>query len=291
MLRRITVIIFLVFSWSLVASMPGQAQEITSSSGKVAGTFADEDPRLWLDRLDVIELEIGQVDRVEPKQIRAIAFELGELHRNARALANQMAKQIAQLQREIDSLGLAPAEGKPSESPEDALLRLKLQERLSALESRRRLSRLVITRVENLQGRLAQVEASWLNEQLFVRTPSLFLKETWVMGGASAQQLVVSLVRSPSQWWRQIQREDVAKLTSVVAVVLLFAVLAYLLRRRLIAWIDRRKQAVEPTYAARVVMAFSTATAEIALPVLSLGAAAFSIRVFSAMESWFNIAN
>ncbi len=146
----------------------------------------------------------------------------------------------AEIQRLLDALGPAPAEGQPAEAPEVLAERQKLESELVAVSALKGRSDLIVAKANLLLRQLDAVRIKAFAEELFQRSASLLDSSTWQAVPASVAALKASIGARLTP--RNIAGEqDQTRRILLGLAALLVAIGGFPIGRRLGHWLDRKR--------------------------------------------------
>ena len=262
------------------AQKPGPTASDYGISSQSQLELSDADTPIWLNRINDIELTIGDEDISVETRGRALR-DLNAISQGAKARLEQEQERLEPINKELNSLGPPPVEGE-AESEDIANLRHEIGDRIATIEFRLRELRLVLVRAENLELSLISRTDSPMAGRLWERSPVLWQGETWRVAGANWLQLIKAVAAAPGKWWDSksaVDRPGRLLLAICAGLVVLF--LGVLARRWLQRHPGRREGEESPTYARRILAAFVTAISDALLPSFALGAIALAIWLLS----------
>lgn len=202
------------------------------------------------------------------QQLRDTAIDL------QKGLAEQrpaLAAEVARIKKLIDALGPAPKEGEPPESDEVSSEREHLNKRLADTDGALKQLDLLVEKAKNALATVGKAESIALGNKLLSRTPSLLAAETWSESAQNVGTIAKRARDELTRWWSSSQVQDSVN-SGFIAVIasssLLAALLAWFLRRWLIAHFGRDPAQQEPTYRMRVRAVLAEATARTAIPIV-----------------------
>lgn len=267
--RRFAVLAALLLVAVFAASSHARASDITAPERQFV---------YWESQIDTVEDRIarGVVGPVAVERMRdlvdQIIIEAGKAKRTS-------AERVAQVESLLSALGPKPEDGEESEAVRAK--REELQADLTQHQGQMQRAGLVITRAEQLLGKITTVTRERLKERLLKRGVSPLTIEAWAVGAqAFAERAIASYVEAPAEWFVRLstdeERGDAA--LRILAISLVITAAGLPVRRWLLGRYGRSRREPEPGYARRLLAAVVEATGRGLIPVLFIVAVAVMIR-------------
>ena len=269
-MRRIFAALFgvLIIAWAV----PALAQD--SAAEKLQG---------WESTLTDIERELAADPDLPQQRYGEILRAIQLLVADARALRGAEQQQTQPLRGQLGQLGAAPAEGAPPEDRDIAATRARLSEEISKSQARVTRAELAISRAQAIQDQIGLREQETTQRKLAVQGPSPLFPETWRTALSDRNVAYRTVPQSAMQWWHNLQIAEMDKLAIGIGtgILLIAGVLAFPVRRWVLAKWGPTAQTAEPSYTRRIIAAVAETVARILLPTLAtialLGLFAFTL--------------
>jgi potassium efflux system protein len=226
----------------------------------------------WESTLTEIERELSAKPDLPQQRYGEILRAISVLVADARALRAAEQQQTQPSRSQLNQLGAPPAEGAPPEDSNIAATRARLSDEISKSEARVKRAELAIARAQTIQDTIGQREQAMTQRKMAVRGPVPLLPETWRAALADPNVTYRSIPESAMQWWRNLQIAEMDKLAIGlgVGILVLAGLLAFPVRRWVLAKWGPTAQIAEPSYTRRIVAAVAGTVARILLPTLAI---------------------
>jgi small-conductance mechanosensitive channel len=258
-MRRILAALFVI----LLAAPGWHAAAQESPPARLAG---------WESTLTQIEGQLAADPDLPQHQHEAILRTISALIAEARALRAQEQEQTQPLRDQLARLGPPPAEGQPPEDPGIAANRTRLSEELTRSQGRITRAELVIARAQSIQDEIGRREQEITQRKLAVRGPLPLSLGTWRDALSETDVIYRKIQPSALQWWRNLQIAQMGWVAIAIGVGILFlaGLLAFPVRRWVLAKWGPRAEMAAPSYARRIIAAVAGTIARILLPSLAV---------------------
>jgi len=258
-MRRIFAALFgiLVIAWG----MPTQAQD-----------SAAEKLQAWDGTLTDIERELAANPDLPQQRYGEILRIISLLVADARALRGAEQQQTQPLRGQLSQLGATPAAGAPPEDPDIAATRARLSEEIGRSQARVTRAELAISRAQSIQDQIGLREQEMTQRKLAVQGPLPLSPETWRAVLSDQDVTYRSIPRSAMQWWRNLQITDMDKVAigTGMGLLIIAGLLAFPVRRWVLAKWGPRVEVDAPSYTRRIAAAVAGTIARILLPTLAV---------------------
>jgi small-conductance mechanosensitive channel len=258
-MQRILAAVFCVLILAWGAAAPAQE----SAAQKLQG---------WEAALTEIERELAANPDLPQQRYGEILRAISLIVADARALRSAEQQQTQPLRGQLAQLGAAPADGAPPEDPDIAATRVRLSEEIGKSHARVTRAELAITRAQAIQDEIGLREQEMTQRKLAVQGPLPIAPETWRSALSDRHATYRTILQSAMQWWRNLQIAEMDKLAIGIgtAILLIAGVLAFPVRRWVLAKWGPTTAIADPTYTRRIVAAVAGTVARILLPTLAL---------------------
>ncbi|HET6159479.1 MAG TPA: DUF3772 domain-containing protein [Dongiaceae bacterium] len=258
-MRRILAALFGVLILAL--AVPTWAQD--TAAEKLQG---------WESSLTDIERELAADPDLSPSRYGEILQTVSKLIADARALRSAEQQQTQPLRGQLGQLGAPPAEGAPPEDRDIAATRARLSDEIGKSDARVKRADLAITRAQGIQDQIGQREQALTQRKLAVRGPVPLLPSTWHAAFSDPDATYRSIPNSATQWWHNLQIADMDKVTIGIGlgILIVAGMLAFPVRRWVLAKWGPRAEADAPSYTRRIMAAVAGTIARILLPTLAV---------------------
>ncbi len=238
----------------------------------LAQDSAAEKLQRWESALAEIEQQLASDPDLPQQRYSEILRTLSILVADARALRAAEQEQAQPLRSQLDQLGAPPAEGQPPEDPDIAATRARLSEELTRSQARITRAELAISRTQTIQDDIGRREQAMTQRKLAVRGPLPLALETWRAALADQDIVYRSIPRSAMQWWHNLQIADMDKVTIGIGlgILVVAGLLAFPVRRWVLAKWGPRAEIEAPSYTRRIIAAVAGTIARILLPTLAV---------------------
>jgi small-conductance mechanosensitive channel len=258
-MRRILAILFGIFivAWAV----PALAEE--SAADRLQG---------WESTLTQIERELAVDPDLSPQHYGEILRSVSVLIADARALRAVEQQQTQPLRGQLKQLGEAPAQGSPPEDPDIAATRTRLSDEIAKSEGRVKRAELAITRAQAIQDQIGQREQAITQRKLAVRGPVPLLPVTWRAAFSDPDAVYRFIPHAATQWWHNLEIAEMDKLAIAIGagILIIAGLLAFPVRRWVLAKWGPEAAIAEPSYTRRLIAAVAETVARILLPTLAL---------------------
>jgi len=269
-MRRIFAALFgiLIIAWAVPALAQDSAAEKLQS---LESTLTEIEHELAADP-DLPQERYGEI-------LRTISL----LVVDARALRSAEQQQTQPLRGQLSQLGAPPAEGAPPEDPDIAATRARLSEEISKSQARVTRAELAISRAQAIQDQIGLREQEMTQRKLAIQGPSPLFLETWHTAFSDRNVTYRAIPRAAMQWWRNLQIAKMDKLAIGIGtgILVIAGLLAFPVRRWVLAKWGPTTEIAEPSYSRRIIAAVAETVARILLPTLAtialLGLFAFTL--------------
>ena len=231
----------------LVAVLPGAALQAQEPQ-RPFGTAVEQ----WTRAFDAITREI---ERGEISQGRAADLKrtLTDIDAEAAAIKKSAQATLAPLEVQLESLGPAPTEEEPAETPDIAKQRQKLLDDIADYQARIKQVDLTSTRVNELVLRINELTLERTIAELFEPFPIPLAPSTIAVAVPDLFRVLTSLSKAPGEWWQSLTEEQQGNLIYRIALFLAPALLlAWFLRRALLRFFGHDPAIQHPTYTRRL---------------------------------------
>jgi small-conductance mechanosensitive channel len=260
-MRRILAALFgvLIIAWV----MPAQAQD--SAAEKLQG---------WESTLADIERELAADPDLSQQRYGEILRTVSGLIADARILRAAEQQQTAPLRGQLSQLGAPPAENAPPEDRDIAATRAHLNDEIGKSDARVKRAELAITRAQGIQDQIGQREQAMAQRRLAIRGPVPLLPVTWRAAFSDPAAVYRSIPQSAMQWWRNLQIAEMDKVTIAIGmgILMVAGLLAFPVRRWVLAKWGPATKIAEPSYTRRIIAAVAETVARILLPTVAMAA-------------------
>ena len=248
----------------------------------LAQDSAGEKLQRWEGALTNIEQQLIANPELPAERYRDILQTVQALVTEANGLRTAEQQQTAPLRAQLNQLGAPPAEGAPPEDQDIAATRARLSDELGKSQARVKRAELVITRVQAIENDIGRREQEITQRKLAVQGPMPWSIATWQAALSEDDVIYKKIQPSAVQWWRNLR---IAKMGWVaigigVGILILAGILAFPVRRWVLAKWGPRAEMDAPSYARRIVAAVASTIALILLPTLAI-AALYIVFVFT----------
>jgi small-conductance mechanosensitive channel len=226
----------------------------------------------WESALTSIERELAANPELPQQRYGEILRAISLLVADARTLRTAEQQQTQPLRGQLNQLGAPPAEGAAPEDPDIAATRARLAEEISKSQSRVTRAELATTRAQAIQDQIGLREQEMTQRKLAIQGPLPLSPETWRAALSDPEATYRIIPRSAMQWWHNLQIAEMDKLAIGIGIGILIAagLLAFPLRRWVLAKWGPAEVAAEPSYTRRMAAAVAGTVARILLPALAL---------------------
>ena len=259
----------------------------------LAQDSAAEKLQSWEGTLTRIEQELVANPELPADRYREILRTVQALVAEANALRAAEQQQTAPLRAQLNQLGEPPAEGAPPEDADIAAARARLSDEIGRSQARVKRAELAITRVQAIESAIGRREQEITQRKLAVQGPMPWSPATWQAALAEDDVIYKKIQPSAVEWWRKLQ---IAKLGWVaigigVGIIALAGILAFPVRRWVLAKWGPRPEMDAPSYGHRIIAAVASTIARILLPALAVVALyiVFVVTLPSDFDSAFPI--
>lgn len=196
--------------------------------------------------------------------------QLQQVLRQVRLAEQNIAQQIQAEQKRLDTLGEPPAEGEPAEDPLLAQLRDDLNRQLSEARAYEKRMELVRTRAQTLLTDIASWQRKQMRDVVLLRNPPPLTAAIWRQAGRDGLTFVREVIKLPSAWWHDyvLGHGNRRHLWWLLALPLAGFLIAWPLRYWILRRYGRNPDELEPTYARRIMKAFTDGLANAIVPVV-----------------------
>ena len=257
---------------SFLAPQLARAQVATNETSRPFTVITSE----WNDKLTLIEEYVGGLDRdpARSDEFRELADEVRASALTERARAERA---MGTLQRLLDALGPAPAEGAPPEDAEIAAQRAQYQKDVTAYRGRVAQAELALARATELEDQISALFMERLIANLSVRYPSPLSPDTFAVALPEAGHVLAGIVAAPTTWWQGLpDREQYpAGIFRSLAFLAIAIVAGWAVRRALLKRFGRDPGVQEPTFARRLIGAVAEGLARGIVPAAIVGMVLF----------------
>ena len=260
-MRRILAALFGVLIIACV--MPAQAQDP-----------AAEKLQDWETTLTDVEHELAADPDLPQSRYGEILQTVSGLIAGARALRAAEQQQTGPLRGQLTQLGAPPAEGAPPEDPDIAATRARLNDEIGKSDARVKRAELAITRSQGIQDQIGLREQTMAQRRLAIRGPVPLLPATWRTAFSDPAAVYRSIPQSAMQWWRNLQLAEMDKVTIAIGagILIVAGLLAFPVRRWVLAKWGPTTRIAEPSYTRRIIAAVAETVARILLPTAAMAA-------------------
>lgn len=252
-----------------LSSIAGLTQ---TANGKTASEALQRRVVAWESRLNTIELALarGAADFRGLSGLQQRVFDIGT---EMAAVAGKLRPLLQSVERRLAGLTL-PEDG-VQESETLAEQRRQLTQTRSTLTSFIKQIEVLEIQSTDLVSRISSQRRELLRNALFVKTGSLASPAVWRAAFGEIPELVRGLSLLTHDWLSLIsEREGPLAAALSILVVLASLVFVWPLRRRLLRWGDRPKEAIDPPEVRRALSAFAIVLLA-TVPVLAISAAVY----------------
>ena len=260
-MQRILAALFcvLILAWAV----PAHAQE-----------SAAEKLQVWEATLTDIERDLNIDPDMPEDRYGEILRRVSALIADARALRSAEQQLTQPARNQLGQLGAPPAAGEAPEDPNIAATRARLAEEISRSQARVTRAELAITRAQAIQDEIGQREQANTQRKLSVQGPMPWLPGTWRTALSDQNAVYRILPHGAMQWWRNLQIAEMDKLAIGLStgILIMAGLLAFPVRRWVLAQWGPTAAVAEPSYSRRIIAAVAGTVARILLPVLAMAA-------------------
>ncbi|MDJ0942618.1 MAG: mechanosensitive ion channel [Kiloniellales bacterium] len=258
-----------------LGSAPARAQTTEGAAeGTIEAPSFEDRLKAWNQALATAEAESRGPTLSEPRanEIRA---DLGQLRAAASIAIAEAETELSRIETRLAALGPAPAEGEPPEAEAIADQRKAFRQEIAELDAQVKESELVITKANQLDGRISALLRAQTVRQLSrrVRLPL----DPDILTAALPEGLAVlrQMAAAPAVWWETLSLEErsdflfyrMLLLGGFVAIGFGAALRYFLLR-----WLRRDPAETAPSYTRRLFAAIGKGLADGAIPAVILAA-------------------
>jgi potassium-dependent mechanosensitive channel len=249
----------LILTWALPAHAQDSAAERLQS---------------WESTLTDIERDLNIDPDLPEQRYGDILRRVSALIADARALRAEEQQQTQPIRNQLGQLGAPPAEGAAPEDPDIAAARARLVEEITRSQARVTRAELAITRAQAIQDEIGQREQANTQRKLSIQGPMPWLPATWQAALSDQNAVYRILPHAVMQWWRNLQIAEMDKLAIglCAAILIVAGLLAFPVRKWVLAQWGPTPSTEEPSYSRRIIAAVAGTVARILLPTLALAA-------------------
>jgi small-conductance mechanosensitive channel len=266
----------------LILAWPAQAQD--SAVAKLQS---------WEAALSDVERELSAGPDLPEQRYGEILRIISTLIADARALRGAEQQQTQPIRAQLGQLGAPPAAGEAPEDPDIAATRARLVEEISRSQARITRAELAITRAQAIQDEIGLREQATTQRKLAVQGPMPWSLATWRAALAEDDVIYKKMQPSAVQWWRNLQIAEMGWTAIVIGagIIVLAGMLAFPVRRWVLAKWGPRAEVEAPSYTRRIVAAAASTIALVLLPTLAVAALyiVFVLTLPSALDPAFPI--
>jgi potassium-dependent mechanosensitive channel len=235
---------------------------------------AAEKLQTWEATLIDVERDLNIDPDMPEQRYGDILRRVSALIADARALRSAEQQQTQPARNQLAQLGPTPAAGAAPEDPDIAATRARLAEEISRSQARVTRAELVITRAQAIQDEIGQREQANTQRKLSVQGPMPWLPGTWRTALSDENAVYRILPHGAMQWWRNLQIAEMDKLAIGLStgILIVAGMLAFPVRRWVLAKWGPTTTIEEPSYSRRIIAAVAGTVARILLPVLAMAA-------------------
>jgi small-conductance mechanosensitive channel len=247
----------------LILAWPAQAQD--SAVAKLQS---------WEAALSDIERELSANPELPGQRYGEILRIISTLIADARALRGAEQQQTQPIRAQLGQLGPPPAAGEAPEDPDIAATRARLVEEISRSQARVTRAELAITRAQAIQDEIGLREQATTQRKLAVQGPMPWSLATWRAALAEDDVIYRKMQPSAVQWWRNLQIAEMGWTAIGIGagIIVLAGILAFPVRRWVLAKWGPRAEVDAPSYTRRIVAAAASTIALVLLPILAVAA-------------------
>ncbi|MGF1610415.1 MAG: mechanosensitive ion channel domain-containing protein [Kiloniellales bacterium] len=226
----------------------------------------------WNQTLSEVEAAAERPD-LTAAEVNALRDRLARVRQEALGSRNRAESALQPLRQQLGTLGAAPAEGEPPESPDIGAQRQSLNERIASLQDQIKQIGLITTKVQELDSRFSAYAREQAVSEILKPYPLPIAPSTIAVSVPEMFGILGRLVQAPISWWDGLtseQRIHILLYRLLLGLGLIVAI-GWLLRRLLLRAFGRDPESTAPTYARRVVAAVAEGLADGLIPALILG--------------------
>ncbi|MCP1673271.1 small-conductance mechanosensitive channel [Natronocella acetinitrilica] len=205
----------------------------------------------------------------EERSLAEVMADLRRLQVETQTVRRDSRARLREVERTLERLGPAPAEGEPPEGETLRGLRQELRQAATEFSDRASIAEAAEARAADLQESIAAWEQERFRSRLAELLPRPWMPEVWHRASLEGLEFVNALISAPVDWWEEHRRAgDAAQALAVLIVLPLIGLIAGWPLRK---WILRRfgrGQETAPTYARRIVAAVADGAANAVVPVV-----------------------
>jgi potassium efflux system protein len=258
-MRRVLAALFgiLILAWGAPAPAQDSAAERLQS---------------WESALASIERELSADPDLPQHRYREILQTISALGSDARALTAAEQQRTQPLRNQLNQLGAPPAEGAPPEDANIAATRARLSDELGKSQARVKRAELAMTRVQAIQDEIGRREQEMTQRKLAVQGPMPWSPETWRDALSETDVIYKKIQPSMMQWWQSLQIAQMGWVAIAIGIgiLILAGLLAFPVRRWVLAKWGPLAEMATPSYTRRIVAAVAGTVARILLPTLAI---------------------
>lgn len=226
----------------------------------------------WEAAVTQIERELAADSDLSPQRHAEILRTLRLLITDARTLRTQEQGQTGPLRDQLSRLGPPPEDGQPPEDSGIAANRARLSEELSRIQGRITRADLVNTRAQAIQDEIGRREQAMTQRKLAIQGPLPFAPATWQDALSDTDVIYKQIQPSALQWWRNLKIATMGWVAIAIGVgiLILAGLLAFPVRRWVLAKWGPIAEMQAPSYTRRIIAAVAGTVARILLPSLAI---------------------
>jgi potassium-dependent mechanosensitive channel len=235
---------------------------------------AAEKLQSWEGALTRIEQQLVANPDLPTDRYREILRTVQALVAEANALRGAEQQQTAPLRAQLNQLGAAPATGAPPEDADIAATRTRLSDEIGKSQARVKRAELVITRVQAIENDIGRREQEITQRKLAVQGPMPWSIATWQAALSEDDVIYKKIQPSAVLWWRNLQIAQMGWVAIGIGmgIIVLAGILAFPVRRWVLAKWGPRPEMDAPSYGHRIIAAVASTIALILLPALAVAA-------------------
>jgi small-conductance mechanosensitive channel len=228
----------------------------------------------WESSLAKFQKELENNPELPQERYNEILASLSGLMGEARALRTAEQQQAQPLRDQLNRLGPPPAAGSPPEDPDIAATRARLTDEIGKAQARITRAELAVTRAQAIQDQIGLREQAMTQRKMAMRGPVPLSPETWRGAFADEHATYRTLPQSAMQWWHNLQIAEMDKVAigTSVGLLVVAGVLAFPVRRWVLAKWGPQIEDEAPSYTRRIRTAAAGTVALILLPTLAVAA-------------------
>src|SRR5690242_14927585 len=226
----------------------------------------------WESTLTSIERELADDPDLAEYRHGEILQVISALDADARALVAAEQQRTQPVRNQLNQLGPPPSEGAPPEDRDIAATRARLSAELGKSQARVKRAELAMTRARAIQDEIGQREQLMTQRKLAVQGPMPWSPQTWRDALSETDVIYKKVQPSMVQWWNslEIAEKGWVAIAIGVGIVILAGILAFPVRRWVLAKWGPRAEVTSPSYTWRMIAAVAGTVARILLPTLAI---------------------